>query len=162
MLRISKLTDYGVLLLTHLARDEQPVQSARDLAAASGLPLPTVSKVLKTLGRAGLLQSHRGTQGGFSLARPAKRISVAEIIAALEGPIALTDCSGTCRGVCELEAACPVRGHWRKITAVVHDALQALSLFDMAHAPPPSRSAAGRAVASGAGAPIVLAGRRKR
>jgi FeS assembly SUF system regulator len=158
MLRISKLTDYGVVLLSHMARDEQAVHNARDLAAASALPLPTVSKVLKTLGRAGLLRSHRGALGGFSLARPAERISVAEIISAIEGPIALTDCSGSCRGVCELEAACVVRSNWRKINLVVHDALQALSLFDMARALPKAPAGASRDDV----VPIAALGRRRR
>jgi FeS assembly SUF system regulator len=145
MLRIAKLTDYGVVLLSRMAHDEQAVHNARDLAAASELPLPTVSKVLKTLGRAGLLLSHRGARGGFSLARPAKKISVAEIITAIEGPIALTDCSGSCRGLCELEAVCPVRSNWRKISEVVHDALDGLSLADMASPLPKPRTAAARA-----------------
>ncbi len=158
MLRISKLTDYGVLLLSHMARDEQAVHNARDLAASSELPLPTVSKVLKTLGRAGLLLSHRGAHGGFTLARPAQQISVAQIIAAIEGPIALTDCSGACAERCELEAVCTVRGNWRRINQVVHDALQALSLFDMARTLPRPATARGRA----GGAPLPVVGRRRR
>jgi len=131
MLRISKLTDYGIVILTHMARDERAVHSARDIASRSELPLPTVSKVLKMLGRAGLLVSHRGVKGGWSLARPPKKISVAEIITAIEGPIALTECSTDCPVRCDLEPVCPVRDNWRKINHVICNALENLSLFQM-------------------------------
>src|SRR5215831_15995615 len=95
MIRITRLTDYGIVLLTHFARHpERLTRNAPELAAAAHLPLPTVSKILKILAREGLLVPHRGAKGGFSLAKPATDITVAEIISALEGPIALTECSG--------------------------------------------------------------------
>ena len=142
MLRISKLTDYGIVLLTHMARDERPIHNARDMASTSQLPLPTVSKVLKMLGRAGLLVSHRGVKGGWSLARHPTEISVAEILTAIEGPIGLTECSTSCGGGCELEPVCPVRNNWRKINQVIRDSLEDLSLFHMARELPrqPARS----------------------
>ncbi len=94
MIRFAKLTDYGLVLMTIMARDSvAAVHTARDLAAASRLPLPTVSKVLKQLLQSGLLTSHRGLKGGYGLAKEAAEISVAEIVAAIEGPIALTECS---------------------------------------------------------------------
>jgi FeS assembly SUF system regulator len=103
MLRMSKLTDYGLVLLTHMAQASAPeVLTAHELAAASKVPLPTVSKILKELSRAGLVVSHRGRRGGYTLARPAEQISVASVVEALEGPVALTECSVT-DGNCSLE-----------------------------------------------------------
>ena len=100
MIRLSKLTDYGLVLMSYVARSGGGLHTARGLAAESGLPLPTVSKVLKTLLQSGFLVSHRGINGGYNLARGAQEISVAEIIAALEGPIALTECSTDISGLC--------------------------------------------------------------
>lgn len=132
MIRIRKLTDYGIVLLTYFVGGGEPsVRTARELAAKAHLPLPTVSKILKALARSSLLISHRGIAGGYSLARAPEEISVAEIIAALEGPLALTECSASAPGLCDLEAVCPVRSNWRKINDVVRGALAQLSLADM-------------------------------
>lgn len=132
MIRIAKLTDYGIVLLTHYARDGGPtVLNARDLAAEASLPLPTVSKLLKLLSKAGLLASHRGVSGGYSLARRPTEITVAEIIGALEGPIAVTECSSESHGLCTLEAVCPTQSNWRKINTAVRRALDDLTLADM-------------------------------
>ncbi len=137
MIRITRLTDYGIVLLSRFA-DEEPgtVLSARGLADQTGIPLPTVSKILKTVTREGLLSSHRGTQGGYSLSRTPDAISVADIIAALEGPIALTECAGEAGGLCEIELTCPVRSNWQRITGAIRDALASIPLKEMtlAHA----------------------------
>jgi len=139
MIRITKLTDYGIVLLSHIARDAQmQVHNVRDLAAESHLPLPTVSKILKTLARQGLLVSHRGVKGGYHLARRPEEISVAEIISALDGPIAVTDCSPNASGRCDLENLCCVRSNWQRINLAVRDTLEAISLADMAHPLPPT------------------------
>jgi FeS assembly SUF system regulator len=133
MLRMTRLTDYGVVLLTHIAREPTRLtRNAPELAAAAHLPLPTVSKILKILAREGLLVPHRGAKGGFSLARPAADITVAEIISALEGPIALTECSGHSRERCEIESLCPVSTPWRRINRAVFDALRCITLAEMA------------------------------
>jgi FeS assembly SUF system regulator len=133
MLRISKLTDYGIMLLTYIARDPHlPLRNARELAVEAHLPLPTVSKILKILAREGLLLTHRGVNGGFSLARQPEEISVADIITALEGPLALTECSLHPPGVCQLETQCPVRSNWQKINQAVLGALKNLTLAAMA------------------------------
>ena len=92
MIRITKQTDYGIVLLTYLAGHTERLFNAPELAAETHLPLPMVSKILKVLTREGMLASHRGVKGGYSLARLPEEISMAEIIAALEGPIALTEC----------------------------------------------------------------------
>ncbi len=139
---MNKLTDYGIVLLTHLARERTgPVHSARDLADASHLPAPTVNKLLKKLSQARLLTSQRGVNGGYTLAKDPSQISVAEVINALEGPIGMTECSSVA-GLCSLEPTCPNRSGWRNISDAIRDTLQKLSLQDIAH---PRAAAAGTA-----------------
>lgn len=134
MIRLSKLTDYGLVLMSYVARrGGETLHTARGLAAESGLPLPTVSKLLKTLLQSGFLTSHRGINGGYSLAREAHDISVAEIIAALEGPIALTECSTDISGLCDFERGCPIKTNQRIINQVVRGALEKLTLADLIH-----------------------------
>lgn len=133
MIRISRLTDYGIALLAHFASEpDRPVRTARDLAERSGMPSPTVSKLLKTLQKASLLVSQRGVNGGYRLARPPEEISVAEIILAIEGPIAMTECG---RGGCDRERICLTRGNWPQIDRVVRGTLEELKLSDMARPP---------------------------
>ena len=103
MIRVSKLTDYAIVLLAHLAQSERTL-NAQELATRSSVPLPTVSKLCKELSKAGLVVSHRGRLGGYGLSRAADRITVAEIVEALEGPIALTECS---QGVQRCDLATP-------------------------------------------------------
>jgi FeS assembly SUF system regulator len=132
MLRITKQSDYGIVLMTLFAGDgTERVHSTRDLAGLAKLPLPTVSKILKALARAGLLQSHRGVKGGYRLARHPGDISVEEIIRALEGPIAITECVEQ-GSDCEIEATCPVRTNWQRINGAVREALAAIRLSEMA------------------------------
>lgn len=120
--------------MTHVARHRAgSLHTARGLALESGLPVPTVSKLLKILLQNGFLVSTRGTKGGYSLAREAQEISVAEMIAALEGPIALTDCSTDISGLCEIERACPAKHNQRIINQVVRNALERLTLSDLVH-----------------------------
>jgi FeS assembly SUF system regulator len=132
MIRITKQTDYGIVLMTRLARGEGGgVENARDLAAATNLPLPTVSKILKALARGGLLASHRGVKGGYSLSREPAAISVEEIIRALEGPIAITECLDDSTEECGIEFCCPCRANWARINQAVSDALRAVPLSEM-------------------------------
>ncbi|MCS6786867.1 MAG: SUF system Fe-S cluster assembly regulator [Thiobacillaceae bacterium] len=131
MLRIAKMTDYATGLMTHLAHQPQRCVSAQQLAQELSLPAPTVARLLKLLGRAGLVVSQRGKAGGYGLARPAQTISVADIIAAIEGPVALTDCA-LGDGRCGLEHGCGTRGNWRLINQAVQVALEAVTLADMA------------------------------
>ena len=132
MIRITKQTDYGIVLLTHLAANPEHHYNAPELAAEARLPLPMVSKILKLLARESLLVSHRGVKGGYSLARQPEAISMAEIIAALEGPIALTECISV-EGDCSHEPLCPVRSNWRRINQAVRTALAGITLAEMAH-----------------------------
>ena len=130
MLRMAKLTDYGIVLLTQFAaRQDASPMTARELAALAKLPQPTVGKLLKQLSHNGLLTSLRGTKGGYSLARPAGEITVAQIIEALEGPMALTECQAP--GVCEQERFCSVKPNWLVINRTVRDALSNVTLADM-------------------------------
>ena len=136
MIRLSKLADYGIVIMTTMARHPEHCHNAPEIAARSHIPLPMASKILKALARAGLLASHRGAKGGYGLARPAERISVAEIIAALDGPIALTACIEDGPGECEIEALCPARANWQRINDAIRHALQSITLAEMAQALP--------------------------
>jgi FeS assembly SUF system regulator len=132
MIRLGKLTDYGLVLMSQIAkRPGNELHTARDLAAQCQLPLPTVSKLLKVLLHHGLLASHRGTKGGYSLAREPQLISLAEVIAAMEGPLALTECSLESGSLCDLEASCAIRDNQKIINQVVRGALENVTLSDL-------------------------------
>lgn len=134
MIRITKQTDYGIVLLTHLAAMPDRQVNAPELAGETHLPLPMVSKILKLLVREGLLISHRGVKGGYSLSRPAEEISMAEVVSALEGPIAITECVDDDSG-CTHAPICPVRGRWNRINTALREALAGISLGEMADPP---------------------------
>ena len=134
MLRLSKLTDYAVVVLVRLARGDAGIQTSPGLAASSGIPEPTVAKVLKALTGAGLVVSQRGARGGYRLARALAAIPVAEVIAAIDGPIALTACVDGAEGACSTENLCPVRGRWDPVNAAIDTALHAITLADMEEA----------------------------
>jgi FeS assembly SUF system regulator len=134
MLRMSKLTDYATVVLGHLARSAGELQTAADVAARTGLSAPTVSKLLNGLARSGLVISHRGAQGGYMLARRAEEISAAEVIDALEGPVAITECS-TLDGNCDLQPTCQVGGAWQRINAAIRRSLQDISLAELTARP---------------------------
>jgi FeS assembly SUF system regulator len=131
MLRVTKLADYGIVILTRLARQGDKTCNARDLAGEVRLPLPVVSKILKLLAKHGLLASHRGIKGGYGLARKPEEISLAEVIRALEGPIAVTECTDKIHGDCGLEAGCPVRSNWHRINLAIYQALETITLAEM-------------------------------
>jgi len=131
MFRLSRITDYGIVLMAHIAEQEEgTLNSARDVADKTQLPLPVVSKILKSLTREGLLRSHRGSKGGYSLRRAANEITVPELITALDGPIRLTECASH-TGACAKEPSCHVREPWQRINAAVEDALAHITLADL-------------------------------
>jgi FeS assembly SUF system regulator len=139
VLRISKLTDYGTVILADLAElpgagdqriDERALASAADVAVRTGLGLPTVQKLLKMLAKSGLVEARRGAQGGYRLARRADDISAADVIDALEGPVSITDCSIADRH-CEIEANCTVGSAWQRINVAIRRALSDISLADL-------------------------------
>ena len=111
-------------------KDEKGMYNAKELAEATGMPLPTVTRILKMLSNAKLLESQRGPQGGYSLTRSAKEISVAEVIEAMEGPISLTECASEDCG-CSYEAYCAVGKPWQKINKTIKEVLQSINLAEM-------------------------------
>jgi len=130
VLRISKLTDYGTVLLANLAANRGSVCSAADVANATGIAVPTVSKLLKSLARSGLVTSTRGANGGYQLAKDPRNISAADIIDALEGPVSITECSAS-DSQCEHEGVCSVGGAWQKVNIAIRRALDDVSLHDL-------------------------------
>jgi FeS assembly SUF system regulator len=159
MLRLSKLTDYAVVVLVRLSHADT-VQTSPGIAASIGIPEPTVAKVLKTLAAGGLVASQRGARGGYRLMRQLAAIPIADVIAAIDGPIALTACVDGSTGSCESESLCPVRGRWDPVNEAIHQALSAITLADMQAAAIPRafRLPAARALpASNHVAPIAAA-----
>jgi FeS assembly SUF system regulator len=144
MLRVTKLTDYATVVLTTLAARPRDVLSATELAERAGLEIPTVSKLLKPLAQAGLVEAFRGVNGGYRLARAPDEISLIEVVEAIEGPLGMTECS-VHAGACGIEQSCGVRANWRRINDVVADALRGVTLAQML-APPPR--AARKAIAA--------------
>ncbi|HTY49302.1 MAG TPA: SUF system Fe-S cluster assembly regulator [Steroidobacteraceae bacterium] len=131
MLRISKLTDYATVVLATLAQQPERLRTATALAEATRIAVPTVSKLLKQLHRAGLVASTRGLHGGYQLARPAAQITVASILYALEGPFALTQCSAG-HGHCDIEHNCRVGGVWQRLNVAIRRSLSAVTLAELA------------------------------
>jgi FeS assembly SUF system regulator len=130
MLKLSKLTDYATVILSHMAKDNDRLHGALEIAEATGIAQPTASKILKILVKAKVLASTRGAKGGYSLAKAPDRITVASVISALEGPIALTECSVSHKG-CEQASGCRIQGNWHVINQRVSQALESVTLADM-------------------------------
>lgn len=136
MIRLSKLADYGIVIMTHLARTPDRQQATPEIALATAVPQPMASKILKVLARAGLLASHRGVHGGYSLQRDPRKITVAAIIEALDGPIALTECLEEATSACDIARLCIARTNWRRINEAIREALDGITLAEMASAVP--------------------------
>lgn len=130
MFKLGKLTDYGTVVMTALAAAPGALRNAHELAAETHVAAPTVSKLLKQLGKSGLVESIRGAHGGYRLARSPERITVAEVVSALEGPIAVTQCA-VHEGGCSIESHCGVRGNWRLINVAIRQALESVTLAQM-------------------------------
>ncbi|HEX2493638.1 MAG TPA: SUF system Fe-S cluster assembly regulator [Steroidobacter sp.] len=131
MLRISKLTDYGTVILACLASPPSRLWTAAEVAERTRVGLPTVSKLLKKLQRAGLVVSTRGSHGGYQLARPANEITAVHILDALEGPFAITECSGQ-HSTCGIESNCRVGYAWQRVNGAIRRALTDISLAQLA------------------------------
>lgn len=145
MLRLSKLTDYAVVVLAKLAVDDA-VRTAPNLASSTGIPEPTVAKVLKTLTAAGLVTSFRGARGGYLLSRPLSAIPISDVIAAIDGPIALTACVEGSSSGCDCQDICCMRGLWDPVNEAIRSALASITLADMRESVlTPLRSSAGLA-----------------
>ncbi|HMA20949.1 MAG TPA: SUF system Fe-S cluster assembly regulator [Gemmatimonadaceae bacterium] len=132
-MRLTHLADYAVVLMTAAARYRESARlSATELSADTGVPLPTAQKLMGQLAASGLLTSVRGASGGFALARPAGEISLADIVEAVEGPIALTMCSDSNNHECALDKHCRVKPHMGLVGNAVRGALGAVSLTELA------------------------------
>ena len=138
MLRVSKLTDYATVVMTCLAAGDG-VMSAQALAERARLELPTVSKLLKQLAQSELVASTRGINGGYRLARAPERITIADVVTAMEGPIGMTECSAHA-GLCGHEPHCGVRVNWQRINHAIAGALASVTLADMLHPPAKPRA----------------------
>jgi FeS assembly SUF system regulator len=132
MLRLSRMTDYAVVVITQLARTPGAVVTANELAEQVGLPVPTTAKVLKQLARHKLVSSQRGVAGGYAASRGLADITLTEVITAIDGPVALTACVDGVVGQCAVEEQCPVRGRWDRVNLAIKAALDEISLADMA------------------------------
>jgi FeS assembly SUF system regulator len=138
MVRLSRLTDYAVVVLMRLAGGQR-VQTSPGIASGTGIPEPTVAKVLKLLAAAQLTASSRGARGGYRLARPLPEITVADVIAAIDGPIALTACVEGAGSVCDIRSACAMHGRWDVVNDAIRQALSGISLAELRPEPPMSR-----------------------
>lgn len=134
MLRISKLTDYAIVILSYMARNKSATHAAVEISTATGIKLPTVSKLLKVLTKENIVNSMRGAKGGYYLAHDPEKITVASVISAIEGPIALTECSLPVDH-CQQSEDCRIRGNWGVINRVVATALDSVTLADMIRPP---------------------------
>lgn len=131
MLKLSRLADYATVVMSLIAAEPVRVHTGVELAERSHIPAPTVAKLLKLLTRGGLLESQRGAHGGYRLVREPARMSVADVIRALEGPIGVTECS-IHEGNCGIESQCGTRQGWRLINTAIRQALEAVTLDQLA------------------------------
>lgn len=143
MLRLSRMTDFAVVVLARMAQEGEGVLlTAPWLAQSTGLPGPSVVKVLKALAGHDLVKTHRGAYGGYALARPADAISIREVVTALEGPIALAACVDGYEAQCRMKISCPIGGRWDPVNEAISSALGEVTLADMARVPSPASGAA--------------------
>jgi len=132
MLRISKMADYGTIVLTTMAREPGRTQSVAEIGLITGLPVPSVSKILKIFVSAGLVLSLRGSKGGYKLSRPPEEISTAQILKAIDGPIGMTECT-VHPGLCTHENGCQVRANWQMVSRAMLQVLEQITLNQMIH-----------------------------
>ena len=141
MIRVSRMADYGVVAMTHIARRADDLHTAASVAEATGVPLPSATKLLKLLAKHEILASQRGAHGGYMLKRRPADVSVADLIVAIDGPIALADCLQGEDSACGLEGFCSIRNPWQKVSDAIRVALEEVSLAEMiaatAYVPPP-------------------------
>lgn len=130
MLRMSKLADYAALMLAAMAERPAETYTAAGIAEETGVNLPTASKLLKMLARAGLVVSQRGAHGGYSLGRAPGDISAADVIEAVEGPLAMTECT-LASGLCGLEPVCQLGSQWQSLSVAIRRALAEITLTDL-------------------------------
>lgn len=133
MIKLSRLTDYSVALLAQMATEEKALWATSELSTRTGLPQPTVSKILKQLTKSGFVTAQRGATGGYKLLRKTDTISVASIVEAMDGPIAITECAESGDHHCSVEMICPMQGRWNVVNRAIRQALESVSLYDITH-----------------------------
>lgn len=133
MIKLSKMTDYGVVIMSEMARLPDRTMTAPDVSLHTGLPVPTAAKILRILAKSPFLTSQRGAHGGYKMSVAPKDISIAEIVRAMEGPVAVTSCVDDNGPECTVESCCPMRGGWEKINRALNTALEEVTLADMCH-----------------------------
>ncbi len=131
MLRLSKMTDYAVVVMSRLSDEPGTIMTAPEIAGSTGVPAPTVAKLLQTLTRHGLARSERGVAGGYVTDQAAADIRLSDVITAVDGPVALTACVDGVAGECTVEAVCPIRGRWDPVNEAIRNALEAIPLSDL-------------------------------
>jgi len=131
MIKLSKMTDYGVVIMSEMARLPERTMTAPDVSLHTGLPVPTAAKILRILAKSPFLTSQRGAHGGYQIARAPADISIAEIVRAMEGPVAVTSCVDDSVDDCSVQSCCPMRGGWEKINRALNTALEEVTLADM-------------------------------
>lgn len=136
MVRISKLTDYGVMIMAFMAADPLRLFQTREIAEATSLAQPTVSKLLKKLAKSKLLTSHRGAHGGYQLNSSPNHITVADLVSALEGPIAITECN-LGHEHCKTASSCSIKAPWLRINHIITQALRSVKLSELTLSPIP-------------------------
>ncbi len=136
MFKISKMTDYGVVIMSEMARIPGRTMTAPDLSLHTGLTVPTAAKILRLLAKGDLLTSIRGAHGGYRLEKAPDRIAIAEVIRVLEGPVAVTSCVDDSHDDCSVETCCPMKGGWEKINKAINLALEEVTLADMLQSAP--------------------------
>jgi len=130
-MQLNRLTDYAVVMMSQMARHRGAVVPAMSVTEATGVPLPTVQKVLKNLVRAGLIESHRGVGGGYSMNLAPTGVTVGDIVAAIEGPIMLTACVDGSEAPCTAASLCPLAGNWNRVNDEIRSAFESVTLTDM-------------------------------
>lgn len=131
MIKLSKMTDYGVVIMSEMAKIEGRIMTAPDLSLHTGLAVPTAAKILRILAKSDLVKSSRGAHGGYQLDRDPENISIAEIVRVMEGPVAVTSCVDESEINCSVETCCPMRGGWNKINRAINSAMEEVTLADM-------------------------------
>ena len=137
MLRLNRLTDYAIVAMSKMSHEPDSVRTTTQLSLETAVPMPTVAKLLNALVKGGLVLSHRGASGGYTLSRPADQITAADIIQSVEGPISLTACVDGSHEECGIQLDCPMSGNWNKVNKAIHRALTEVTLAELGapHAP---------------------------
>lgn len=141
MLRLNRLTDYAIVAMSKMSHEPERVRTTTQISLETAVPIPTIAKLLNALVKGGLVISHRGAAGGYTLSRSAEEITAADIIQAVEGPISLTACVDGSDEECGIQFDCPMSGNWNKVNRAIHKALTEVTLAELGTPNPPAETA---------------------